>query len=287
MGERVFVAEHEGTVDALADRAALEEGRVFIGKRRAKPGDAVRAGDAVRISERREVEVVVEILHRDDRFVVVDKPAGIATIPDEHEAEGSLVWRTARALGVAPESLHVTSRLDRGVSGVVVFARTERAREQLQNARNSGRYFRQYAAIASKSPTPPEGSWDAPIGRARDPKKRMVGGREAQSASTRYRVVAAAARGAVLSVEPVTGRTHQIRVHASHAGAPLLGDRDYGGSRTLVLPTGKVLALERVALHCARVAVKGLVDVRAPIPSALRECWLALGGDDAAWIAFD
>ncbi len=287
MGERIFVAERDCAVDELADALALDAGRVFIGKRRAKRGDAVRAGDAVRISERREIDVVVAILHEDDRFVAVDKPAGIATIPDEHESEGSLVWRTARELGVAPESLHVTSRLDRGVSGVVVFARSERAREQLQNARTSGAYFRRYAAIASKSPTPLEGAWDAPIGRARDPKKRMVGGRDAQSASTRYRVVAATPRAAMLSVEPVTGRTHQIRVHASHAGAPLLGDRDYGGSRTLVLPTGKVLALERVALHCARVSVTGMIDVRAPIPSELRDCWLALGGEDSAWAAFE
>ena len=62
----------------------------------------------------------------------------------------------------------------------------------------------------------------------------------------------------MLSVEPITGRTHQIRVHASHAGAPLLGDRDYGGPTRWTLKSGKSVTLDRIALHCARVTVEGI-----------------------------
>ena len=269
------------TVDAIVarvgeDARAVDEGRVFVGKRRAKRGDPVRAGETVRVAARREVDASVTVLHRGAGLVAVDKPAGIPTIPDEHDAEGSLLVRTARLLGVAPDSLHATSRLDRNVSGVVVFATTERARSELQNARKSERHFRRYAAIAERAPSPAEGEWGEPIGRARDPKKRMIRGRDATTALTRYRVVGSAPRGAVLAVEPVTGRTHQIRVHASHAGSPLLGDRDYGGARTLVLSSGKVLALDRIALHCAHVRVEGLLDVRAPIPETLRGWWTAI-----------
>ncbi len=263
----------EKLIEALVDPAALDEGRVFIGKRRAKRGDVVREGDDVRVNERRDIEATVTFLQRDARVVAVDKPAGIATVPDTRDAHNSLVHRVARELRVSPESLHVTSRLDRGVSGVVIFALSVAARDQLQNARTSGRYFRRYAAIAARAPEPREGEWTAP-----------VAGKPSRS---KYRVVAEAARGAVIAVEPVTGRTHQIRIHASGARAPLLGDREHGGSRTLVLPSGKVLALERVALHCARVTVKDLVDVRAPIPRELREWWSAVGGEDAAWGAFD
>ena len=60
---------------------------------------------------------------------------------------------------------------------------------------------------------------------------------------------------ALLAVEPQTGRTHQIRVHASHAGAPLLGDRDYGGAARVTLAGGRTVALARIALHAARVSV--------------------------------
>ncbi len=96
-------------------------------------------------------------------------------------------------------------------------------------------------------------------------------------------MVATASHAALLAAWPVTGRTHQIRVHASHAGAPLIGDRDYGAARTLVLPSGKVLAFERIALHCAHVRVADIVDVRAPVPAELRDLWRALGGDDASF----
>jgi 23S rRNA-/tRNA-specific pseudouridylate synthase len=155
----------------------------------------------------------------------------------------------------------------------------------LRDARSSGQYARHYVALATAAVKRAEhGVWDARIGRARDPKKRAVNGRDATDAVTRFRTIATTPSyaQALLAIEPVTGRTHQIRVHASHAGEPLLGDRDYGGPRTLVLASGKVLTFGRIALHCARVAVAGL-DIQAPIPDDLRAWWLALGGDDGAW----
>lgn len=284
-----IVREGDGTrVDAIVARAggdarAIGDGRVFIGRRRAKAGDAVAVGDEVRIAAARDVTAHIDVLHHASGILAVDKPVGIATIPDEHDASSSLLHRAAHAVSVAPSALHATSRLDRNVSGVVVFTETDAARESLQNARISGQYFRRYVAIASKPPTPPAGEWNARIGRARDPKRRAVDGRNAALASTRYRVIAEASSAALLSIEPITGRTHQIRVHASHAGSPLLGDRDYGGPRMLTLPAGKVLSLGRIALHCAHVRVAGLIDVRAPIPDELRAWWAALGGDDHAW----
>lgn len=162
----------------------------------------------------------------------------------------------------------MTSRLDRGVSGVVVFALTGAARDSLQNARTSSVYFRRYVAIASRAPEPNEGEWDAPI--------------DGKPSRSRYRVAATAPRGALLHVEPVTGRTHQIRIHASGAKSPLLGDTKYGGSRTLVMPTGKVLPLERIALHCAHVRVEGMIDARATFPLELVAMWTAVGGDVSA-----
>jgi 23S rRNA-/tRNA-specific pseudouridylate synthase len=109
----------------------------------------------------------------------------------------------------------------------------------------------------------------------------MPHGREATDAITRYAVTAEAPFAAVLSIEPVTGRTHQIRVHASHAGVPLLGDSDYGGASTLVLPTGKVLAFGRIGLHCAEVRVLGFT-VRSAVPEELAVWWRLLGGEGGA-----
>lgn len=280
---------------AGADADAVREGRVFLGRTRVRTGDErVSVGDAIDVAARREPPAAgegVTFLAREGDLVAVDKPAGIPTIPDHSGASHSLLARVATALGLEPARVHPTSRLDRDVSGVVVFALSKAAGERLMKARAEGRYERRYVALAQQAPAPPRGSWDAPLGRARDPRLRMVGGRDAVPASTRYAVVAVAPGGAaMLAVSPVTGRTHQIRVHASHAGAPLLGDRAYGGPARVTLPGGRVLEPGRIALHAARVVVPreggqrvGPLVLSAPVPVELASLWSALGGEPAAW----
>jgi 23S rRNA pseudouridine1911/1915/1917 synthase len=290
--KRWVVREGDGELDAIVlaaggDAAALEEGRVFIGRRRAKRRDAVHVGDEIRVNEPSSPPSDapgVTVLHHGAGIVAVSKPAGISTIPDQKDAASSLLHETARLVGVWPDLLHATSRLDRGVSGVVIFTESDEARSRLQEARSAGAYHRRYVALTAKAPLPPTGTWEARIGRASDPRRRKVNGRNATNAETRYALVAQTPHAAMLSIEPMTGRTHQIRVHAAHASVPLIGDRDYGGPRTVTLPSGKVLACERVALHCLEVRVVGLT-LRAGIPEDLRAWWRSVSGSDADWPA--
>jgi RluA family pseudouridine synthase len=305
--EKIWVVR-EGDGATVADivaragesAAAIGAGRVFIGKKRATRSDQrVCVGDTVRIGAARgenrsaaQSPPQVDILFREAGLVACAKPAGLPTVPDQAGAAHSLVAIVARAIGAGKlEDLRVTSRLDRDVSGVVVFALDAAAEERLRRARAEGRYQRRYIALASmKAPLADEGIWEAPIGRAANPKLRAVCGPDAKEAKTRWRKVATTSADAVavamLAVDPVTGRTHQIRIHASHAGAPLLGDRDYGGPGRLVLPSGRILAPSRIALHAARVVVpgaRGPVEARAPVPSELAELWTAVGGARDAW----
>ncbi len=280
----------EALARAGADARALEEGRVFVGRRRARDAsERVGAGDVVEIADPRPPAPDVPVLFHEDDLLAVAKPAGMPTIPDHAGSAHALVAAAARAAGVDASRLHPTSRLDRDVSGVVVFALGRAAAERMTAARAEGRYVRRYLAIAATAPSPDAGAWTAPIGRARDPRRRAVNGRDATAAETRYRVAARAPSlgASLLGIAPKTGRTHQIRVHASHAGAPLLGDCDYGGAARLTLPTGRVLELRRVALHAARVEVPQATGAplvaRAPVPPELEALWSALGGDPAAW----
>jgi 23S rRNA pseudouridine955/2504/2580 synthase/23S rRNA pseudouridine1911/1915/1917 synthase len=171
----------------------------------------------------------------------------------------------------------------------VIFARTRAAAERLRIARNEGTYARRYVAIAASEPDAASGRWDAPVGRdPGNPRRRTVRGRDPVPAVTWYAVCGRAPRGAaLLAVAPVTGRTHQIRVHAAHAGSPLIGDRVYGGPARLVLPGGRVLEPGRIALHALRVTVPQAegppLVALAPVPVALRDLWSALGGTPEAW----
>jgi 23S rRNA pseudouridine1911/1915/1917 synthase len=170
------------------------------------------------------------------------------------------------------------------VSGVVVFALERDAAERLQRLRESHAYVRRYLAIAARAPEASEGKWDVPIGRAKDPRHRAANGRDPAHAVTHFAVAARSATSpfVLLALAPVTGRTHQLRVHASHAGAPLLGDRAYGGPARATLGSGRVLAFDRIGLHAARVTIEGMV-IDSPVPEKLRAAWLALGGDGEAW----
>ena len=280
-------------VRAGADADAVSEGRVFVGKRRASSMEVpVRPGDEVHIAAPQggpDDLAPATILAEEGGIVAADKPADLVTTPDHGGATASLLASVARALGTEARSLHPTSRLDRGVSGVVIFARTASSAERLRLARVEGTYARRYVAIASALPEPARGEWDAPIGRAKDPRHRAAHGPEGAPALSRYAVVATTGTWSLLALEPVTGRTHQLRVHAAHAGAPLLGDRVYGGPSRVTLQSGRVLSFTRIGLHAARVRVpradRGTMEVSSPIPAELLASWRALGGEDAAWEA--
>lgn len=282
-------------MDAPASAAAIADGRVFVGRTRVTRADAaVPAGAEVLVHAPRAEIALPEpfVLHAGEGLLAVDKPAGIPTVPDVTGARGTLIDLAARATGRRREELHPTSRLDRDVSGVVIFATTPAAADALSRAREAGAYRRRYVAIAAGE-LPDRARWTWSIDRGRDPRlRRAVDPPQGKASATQARVVARASVGrmafSLLSVTPETGRTHQIRVHAAAAGAPLVGDRDYGGPARITAPTGKVIAFGRVALHCAWVEVDlpdpkserprhCMIRVVSPVPRELVELAQALG----------
>lgn len=268
------------------DASAVSDGRVFVDRIRAARADTkLTPGSVVELflpttpsgAER------PTILARRGGIVAAYKPAGVPTIPDQRGASDTLLAFVARETGRRePSDVHTSSRLDTEVSGVVLLALDEAARRVLKTAREQGEYQRHYIALSTVSPTPAQGLCDAPIGRASDPRKRRIGGPEAVPAATRYRTAAVTPHGAMIAAEPQTGRTHQIRVHLSHCGAPLIGDPVYGGKRSIVLPTGAVREIRRIALHAAWVRLKDW-RVEAEIPPELRALWEGLGGKEGDW----
>jgi 23S rRNA-/tRNA-specific pseudouridylate synthase len=229
----------------------------------------------------------IEVLSEEGGVLAVRKPAELPTEPDRSGADCVLA-QLARQLRLEPSALFAISRLDVGVSGVLLVTLGSRSREQLLAERQQGRLKRRYVAVAAATPQPSEGDWRESLGGARAG-KRAVAGRDAQSAHTHYRVVASARplapggqRTSLLALSPVTGRTHQLRAHAAVHAAPLLGDRKYGGPARLTAANGATRVLPQILLHSAWVEWgEGPRRRRVtcePAP-ALVETWLELGGE--------
>jgi 23S rRNA-/tRNA-specific pseudouridylate synthase len=235
------------------------------------------------VNERR-APAELAVLYRDELFLVVNKPAFLATTSP---SGGLTVVERARALDPRAPKLHPSSRLDAVVTGVVVLARNRAAILHLIAARRAGLYARGYLGVCARAPQPVAGDLRGAIALdPRDARRRVVapdGSRGARRAHTRYRTLAALPGAALLWLEPQTGRTHQLRVHAAHAGCPLLGDRAYGGASRIVKGDGSVVTARRAMLHCARVSVPdpaGGAPLRfeAEPPADMQALWRQLGG---------
>ncbi len=244
------------------------------------------------MSERAALARALPILAEYNGLVFVDKPAGLQTEPDARTKD-TLVSRLASQLGLPAASVHALSRLDTGVSGVVTLGLSTDARRMVQGWREQGRFERRYLALAGGQSSVLSGAWRDSIGRAAG-SLRAVSGRNAQAAHTDFAVVASSAISGrvtprqvhVLALAPRTGRTHQLRVHCSAHGLPLLGDRAYGGAARATSEQGAVRGLDRIALHAAWVELplSPPLCVAAPDPTWLTSVWRDFGGDATAFV---
>lgn len=229
------------------------------------------------------------VLHEDRSVLAVDKPAGRLVIPGRSGGERSLREELEERYG----RLWVVHRLDRGTSGVLLFARTAEAHRALNLAFDRGEPRKRYLALV-RGTLPAERRVDLPIAPARRGRMRPArpGDPRGKQAATVLRPVEAFPdRGwaggptALLEALPETGRTHQIRVHLAAAGLPLVVDPDYGAEDPLRGPAGEIL-LDRTPLHAARIELRhpgrGALVVEAPLPADMAAAISALRGSAPA-----
>ncbi len=280
----VKASERLGALLERADAAtALADGRVFVnGRRTTEASLELEPGARVEVYRARAAVEPPQILHEDAGLVVVSKPAGMATEPERRGSRQSLTHEVARALGVPVAAVHALSRLDLGVSGAVLLGVTPEARQRAARLRGEGKLRRRYVAIAAATPEPPFGTWTSTIATARETPRRRIS-TDGKPAVTRYRVTGigspvASGRPSVLALEPLTGRTHQLRVQSAEHAAPLFGDPTYGGPRQFVLSDGAVRAFDRIYLHAAWVELGPEQRVHVALPPEFSALWQATGG---------
>ena len=222
-------------------------------------------------------DVVFGTVFEDPDLIVVDKPAGLVVHPgaghDSRTLVHGLLARYPDIAGVGdPHRPGIVHRLDRGTSGLLVVARTERAHQLLVEQMRAHQPERVYCALVQGHPEAPSGLIDAPIGRSSRNPQRMTLTDRGRPARTRYTVerrYAQPARVALLECQLETGRTHQIRVHLRAIGHPVIGDPTYGPGRA-----DDVFGLSRPFLHARSLSfshpVSGrTVQAESPLPDDL------------------
>ena len=191
-----------------------------------QPGDVITVRLAEEVPEYPAEDGPLDILYEDDHILVVDKPAGMLIHPSRARNEGTLanyVFGYFQRTG-QKSAFHPMTRLDRDTYGIVLLAKNSHVHALLQTVD----VVKTYHALTFGGPKADSGIIDAPIARRELPSLLRYVGPEGKPSVTEYRVLERNEKLCKLSLRPITGRTHQLRVHCAHMGWPILGDPQYG-----------------------------------------------------------
>jgi len=267
-------------------KALILDGQVSVsGVTVRDPSRSVRAGERIVVevppaepAEPEAEDIPLDVVYEDDAIIVINKQAGLVVHPAAGHQRGTLVNALIAHCGASLSGIGgvrrpgIVHRLDKDTTGILIAAKTDKAHKsltkQFADHGRTGALRRAYVALVWGAPKLPSGRIDLPIDRHRTAREKMAvreGGREAIThwqVLERFADEKGEAVAAALSCELETGRTHQIRVHLSHAGHPLLGDEVYGSGfktkagRLTAQARGLLEGLHRQALHAAHLTIE-------------------------------
>jgi len=274
-------------------------GQLRLDGKRADPGDRITTGQVIRVPPEEPAKAprpkreraplsqdqidfaTALVIHRDSQALVINKPPGLATQGGSGTTEH--VDGLLDALQFDAESRpKLVHRLDKDTSGALLLARTTRAAAAFSKSFSSRTARKIYWALVIGVPPVEQGEIDLPL--AKQPgsggEKMHVDQKEGAAARTRYRIIERAGnRAAWLELQPLTGRTHQLRVHLAAIGHPIVGDGKYGGKEAFL--TGAIS--RKMHLHARRIRIdhpdQGRVDVTADLPEHFATSLASLGFD--------
>jgi len=280
-----------GNISRSEASTLIRDNGVFVnGETVTRPSFKVAVGNQIKFSTREsEINQEIEadstidftVIHTDPDFFVLDKPAGLVVHPGAGNLSGTLV---NGLLSMSPQIREVgertrpgiVHRLDKGTSGLLLVANTDHAYQFFVDQLSKHKVKRIYQALVWGIPEGPEGIVDAPIGRSSKNRKKMAIVANGKTAKTIYVMNKSwnTSKVSLLEVELETGRTHQIRVHLSSIGNPVVGDEIYGGNR-------KNFTLRRQFLHAQKLRFKhprdgSICEFESPLPKELKDVLVTL-----------
>lgn len=267
----VVVVAHVPELSRAYVKSLIEDGKVLLNGKPVKAGEKVRTGERIAIDfDRAQLDKIpniqLPIIYEDDDVTVLNKPVGVLThSKGSFNPEATIAtFIQPHVVGLSGERAGIVHRLDRATSGVIITAKHPEALKWLQKQFSTRKAKKTYIAIVEGEPSPAEAIIDMPI--ERNPKKPQafrvgVGGKPA---TTAYKVLEHTKQFSLVELKPTTGRTHQLRVHLSYIGHPIVGDTLYKGHEA-----------DRLYLHALRLELtlpsrEGQV-FEAPLPKQFKE----------------
>lgn len=264
----------------------ISNGCVTISDRPTKASARLEAGQTVNLQvpevkpiELRAEAIPLTVVYEDDDLLALDKPAGLVVHPAPGHPSGTLVnallarWRDFKGLkgDLRPGLVH---RLDKDTSGLLIVAKNDASMLKLSTQIKERRVKKEYLALVEGRLEPAEGRIEAPVGRHPTERQQMAVVRGGRESTTHFSVEQYFKDFSLVRARPVTGRTHQIRVHLAFAGHPVAGDDVYGHRRVPGLP--------RQFLHAARLGFTQpttgeWIQLEAPLPEDLQVFLDSLG----------
>ena len=261
----------------------FEEGKVFRNGKLCSKKEKGVEGDCILVQipapEKLEVEaedIPLEIIYEDDDLLVVNKPAGMVVHPAPGNYTGTLVNALMFHCGDALSSINgvirpgIVHRIDKDTSGLLMVAKNDHAHASLSQQLQEHSITRRYQAIVYHNIREEEGTIDAPIGR--DPKNRLrnaINYDHGKPAVTHYRVIERFGKFTWIEARLETGRTHQIRVHMSSIGHPILGDEIYGPAKCPYKLQGQTLHAK--ILGITHPSTGEYIEFDAPLPDYFKD----------------
>ena len=288
-----FLSSYLAKYSRTRIQKAIEDGDILVNDRPSKPSYKVRNGDLIEVDVPDSVpaglipeDIPVEVVYEDHDLIVVNKPAGMVVHPGAGISSGTLANALVyhfRKLSAFGDSLRpgIVHRIDKETSGLLVVAKNDAAHQSLSDQFRDRRVFKLYQALVYGR-TSESGEIKANIGRSHRNRLKMEVQKEGRgrSAHSIYKVLARYSKFSLLEVQIKTGRTHQIRVHLTSVGHPVVGDSLYGkGRETSVKDVEVRRRIERLGrqfLHASRLSfehpsTKRTLDFEAPLPLELKE----------------
>ena len=265
-----------GLSTALMNRLKRAETGLMVNGVRVFTNAVLREGDrltvdldaAERTSALMPAPMELDVVYEDGHLLVVNKPAPLDSIPSSLvPGEPSLAAGLLHYLGDGA-SVHLVNRLDKGTTGLMAAAKNAYAHDRLRRQLHTADFRRTYLAVCAGAPEKRSGRIELPIGRAPASAIKRQIDPDGKPAATDYRVLERAGEFSLVELTPLTGRTHQLRLHMAAIGCPLAGDWLYGTEDRALIP--------RPALHAYRLALTHPVTgerlaLEAPLPEDMRK----------------